>query len=225
MKVLITSGGTKVKIDDVRHIGNMSSGKFGAELAVIFTVLKNQVIYLGAKNSPVKPSESEDFVHIWGTPTIQEHEYEDYFDYLEKSVALVKQEKPNVIISAAAVSDFIVDKVDGKISSDNDEMIIKLKKAQKVLPLLKAASPSSMVVGFKLLVSPSFQEVSKAVQKTLDSGADYVVYNDLTEIKKGNPARLVFNKNMQSKEVLDARELTHYIINEYLTWSNGQCGY
>ena len=33
MKVLITSGGTKVPIDTVRHIGNMSSGTFGAKIA------------------------------------------------------------------------------------------------------------------------------------------------------------------------------------------------
>ncbi len=32
MRVLITSGGTKVPIDSVRHIGNMSSGTFGAKI-------------------------------------------------------------------------------------------------------------------------------------------------------------------------------------------------
>ena len=46
MKILITSGGTKVPIDDVRSITNMSSGKFGAEIAAIFTSQKNKVVYL-----------------------------------------------------------------------------------------------------------------------------------------------------------------------------------
>ncbi len=34
MKILITSGGTKIKTDSVRHIGNMSSGAFGAKIAL-----------------------------------------------------------------------------------------------------------------------------------------------------------------------------------------------
>jgi phosphopantothenoylcysteine synthetase/decarboxylase len=33
MKILLTSGGTKVKIDRVRHIGNMSHGTFGSAIA------------------------------------------------------------------------------------------------------------------------------------------------------------------------------------------------
>ena len=36
MKVLITSGGTREKIDPVRYIGNYSSGKMGAALADVF---------------------------------------------------------------------------------------------------------------------------------------------------------------------------------------------
>lgn len=223
MKVFITSGGTKVPIDDVRFIGNMSSGKFGAEIAAIFTQMKEEVIYLGAKNSIKTP---DDFIDdFWGTPKLIELEYKDYSEYLMKSIELAKDEKPDIIISAAAVSDYIVDKMEGKLSSDQDELVIRLKKATKVLPLLKAASPNSMVVGFKLLVSPAYDQVNKAVEKVLNSGADYVVYNDLTEIKKGNSTRLIFKKDMSFTKVADAKELTHYIINEYSTWPNGQRGY
>lgn len=82
-----------------------------------------------------------------------------------------------------------------------------------------------MVVGFKLLVSPSYDQVSKAVQKVLNSGADYVVYNDLTEIKKGNYERLVFKKDMSFSKVSNAKELTQYITNEYLTRFDRQRGY
>ncbi len=223
MKVLITSGGTKVPIDDVRHISNMSTGKFGAEIAAIFAQMKEEVFYLGAKNSPKTPSDFiEDF---WGTPKLVELEYKDYFEYLAESVDCVKRYWPDIIISAAAVSDYIVAKAEGKLSSDEDELIIRLKKAKKVLPLLKAASPNSMVVGFKLLVSPVYDQVNKAVQKVLNNGADYVVYNDLTEIKKGNSRRLIFKKDMTFTEVKDAQSLVQYIINEYSTWPNGQRGY
>lgn len=220
MKVLITSGGTKVKIDDVRHIGNMSSGKFGAQIANEFFDTLNEVTYLHSKES-VKPS-----YRTWSdSPAFSNQPYEDYFDYLDKSVSLVRSLKPDIIISAAAVSDYVVAKADGKLSSSEEELIIRLKKAKKVLPLFKAASPSSMVVGFKLLVSPAYDEVSKAVQKVLNSGADYVVYNDLTEIKKGNSERLIFKKDMSFSKVSNAKELTQYITNEYLARIDGQRGY
>lgn len=220
MRILITSGGTKVKIDDVRHIGNMSSGKFGAEIANEFFNTLNEVTYLHSKES-VKPS-----YKTWSdSPLFNNQPYEDYFDYLDKSIGIAKLLKPDIIISAAAVSDYTVAKADGKLSSDEDELIIRLKKAKKVLPLLKAASPNSMVVGFKLLVNPAYDQVSKAVQKVLNSGADYVVYNDLTEIKKGNYERLIFKKDMSFSKASSAKELTQYITNEYLTRTNGQCGH
>jgi len=219
MKILITSGGTKVKIDDVRHIGNMSSGRFGAEIAGEFFATLNEVTYLHSKES-VKP-----LYRTWSdSPHFANEQYEDYFEYLSKAVNL-SGKKPDIIISAAAVSDYVIDKANGKISSDGDELIIRLKKAQKVLPLLKSASPNSMIVGFKLLVSPSYDDVSRAVQKVLNSGADYVVYNDLTEIKKGNSSRLVFKKDMSFSKVSDAKQLTQYITNEYLARFDGQRGH
>ena len=51
MKILITSGGTKVKIDQVRHIGNMSKGTFGSKIAEEFYIFKDdQKNYVYAKN-------------------------------------------------------------------------------------------------------------------------------------------------------------------------------
>lgn len=223
MKILITSGGTKVKIDDVRHIGNMSSGRFGAEIAYQFLQEKNDVHFLLSKGSvnPLQFHSTANFLRGEGI----DYQYEDYFDYLDKAPLIAKSIEPDIIISAAAVSDYTVDKTEGKLSSDGDELIIRLKKAQKVLPLLKSASPNSMVVGFKLLVSPAYDQVSKAVQKVLNSGADYVVYNDLTEIKKGNYQRLIFKKDMSFSKVSNAKELTQYITNEYLTRFDRQRGY
>ena len=223
MKVLITSGGTRVKIDDVRHLSNMSTGRFGAEIAYEFAKEPNTVNFLYAKGS-VEPLSFHSTAN-WLKGESINYQYDDYFEYLKGSVELSKSLKPDIIISAAAVSDYIVAKADGKLSSDEDELIIRLKKAKKVLPLLKAASPESMVIGFKLLVSPAYDQVAKAVQKVLNNGADYVVYNDLTEIKSGNSRRLIFKKDMTFTEVKDAQSLVQYITNEYSTWPNGQCGY
>jgi len=61
MKILITSGGTKVKIDDVRHIGNMSTGKFGTEIARECLLAGHDVTLLRAKNSKSLVNKEIDF--------------------------------------------------------------------------------------------------------------------------------------------------------------------
>lgn len=216
-KILITSGGTKVPIDDVRHIGNMSSGRYGAELERAFMQKYYNVTFFHEKGSATSQYSYIDCDNTITHPI--RIEYKDYDDYL-RVLQIANARTPDIIISAAAVSDYVVDKTKGKISSDSDELVIVLKKAQKILPQFKKVSPKSMVVGFKLLVSPAYQDVTKAVQKVLNNGADYVVYNDLTEIKKGNATRLVFNKEMKYREVKDAEELVKYIEDEYFTWSN-----
>ena len=56
--ILVTSGGTKVPIDAVRDITNMSSGNFGSKIATEFMSIGLngelnfpwQVVYLGAKD-------------------------------------------------------------------------------------------------------------------------------------------------------------------------------
>ena len=51
--ILITSGGTKVKIDMVRNITNMSKGTFGSRIAEVFYDRMNDInlYFLGAVNS------------------------------------------------------------------------------------------------------------------------------------------------------------------------------
>jgi phosphopantothenoylcysteine decarboxylase/phosphopantothenate--cysteine ligase len=218
MKVLITSGGTKVPIDDVRFIGNMSSGKFGAALADEFDQRNIDVILWKAKGS-VTPNGLYTACYN-GRIDSAILDYTNYDEYLQV-IDLAKVQKPDIIFSAAAVSDYIVDKTEGKISSSGDDLIITLKKATKVLPKLREACPKAMIVGFKLLVSPTYDEVYYAVQKVLNGGADYVVYNDLTEIREGNTKRLVFKKDMSFHITTDEKQLTQYILDEYSSRLDG----
>ncbi len=208
MKILITSGGTKVPLDDVRHIGNMSTGRYGAEIAESAINSGHEVIFFHEKGS-VKP--------IWQcnllikTPIFVE--YKDYNDYLRIN-EVITEYNPDMIISAAAVSDFITDKVVGKISSTNkDEITFTLKKGPKIISTLKATSPDSTLVGFKLLVNATKAEMFEAVKKLFKSGTDYVIFNDLSKLRRGDTKRLVFSKEtFPSYEVAkDAIELLNLI--------------
>lgn len=209
MKILITSGGTDVPIDDVRKISNMSSGKYGAEIATEFFNKLYDVVYFSSKHAHMP------IIKQWSdTGSFTRYVFKDYHDYLNKLTVECKDElnSYNIIVSAAAVSDYILDKTEGKISSDNDELVIRLKKAPKVLPLLRKASPDALLVGFKLLVSPSLKDALNAVSKVFNNGADLVVYNDLTEIRKGNKERLVFTPDLKFQSAKDAKELVDIIL-------------
>lgn len=207
MKVLITSGGTRVPIDDVRYIGNMSTGRYGAELAEAAYNIGNDVIFFHAKDSvyPRNLFERREFFN---------EVYKDYNEY-SKVISMSKALQPDIIISAAAVSDYIVDKTEGKISSDGDELVIRLKKAQKILPEFKKVCPNALVVGFKLLVSPKAKDIYTAVQKVLDNGADLVIFNDLTRIRQGDNTRYIFDKNLEEDKAKDSYILIDKILEHY----------
>lgn len=206
MKVLITAGGTRVPIDDVRHIGNMSTGHYGSLLVHQFLRLKSKVTFFVDKYSP----HVKDYV---GCDDVTTLEYKDYFDYLNIK-GHIKATTPDVILSTAAVSDYVMDKVDGKICSDNDEMVIRLRRAEKVLPVFKLISPNSLVFGFKLLSSPTEEEKVAAIERQLEY-VDYVVYNDIDQIRKGYTSRYVYDKHMTEYRMISPSELAKFVREEY----------
>lgn len=174
MKILITSGGTKEPIDSIRHISNMSKGKFGAALAKVFYHLGHDVLLFRAEDAKECSLAEEATFRT----------YEDYSSLLQHWVASFK---PDVVIAAAAVGDFVVDRpyIGQKIPSGSD-FYIRLVPAPKVLPLIKKTYPETKLVGFKLLANATEDEFREAAFKVLVSGpCDMVAANDI--INRENP--------------------------------------
>jgi phosphopantothenate--cysteine ligase len=231
MNILITSGGTVVKIDDVRHIGNMSSGTFGSKIATEALKLNHKVLFLHAKNSKtpfyididldnkeinykqqisklnkinsLHKSYNKNYV---GIPF---NDFNSYQETLKMSCGLSEQyfnlnkykrdkyEKDilqaDVILLAAAVSDYGVDKIEGKLRS-KDQMSIELKPLPKIISNVKNWAPHSKLVGFKLLVNSTEEELISAAKKSIVyNGCDLVVANDLRDIKN-NAHRIMLVK-------------------------------
>lgn len=211
MRILITSGGTKVPIDEVRHISNMSSGRYGSELADAFINQSDllekdvEILFFHAKGSK-KPKSYMDVV-----------EFKDYYDYAENAIRLCEECKPDIIISCAAVSDYIpvYGPVEGKISSDKSEMVIHLKKGPKIIKQLRDACPNAFIVGFKLVVNSDWECTCRAVDKVFENGADVVVSNDLHDIKKGDNARVLHVPNENCYLLHDAGSLARTILERY----------
>ena len=181
--LLITAGGTREYIDGVRYIGNLSTGKTGAQMADYFSSHGYNVTWLGARNA-IQPQLKCKKIY--------------YETFKELSYALQEQLQNthfDNIIHAAAISDFYVDSlmVNGQNFPANrttklataDTLNIQLKKNPKLITSLKKWSKNNdiKIMAFKLTNTKDKNKQAKAVAKLFDENAiDYVAHNDLSEI-------------------------------------------
>lgn len=201
MKILVTSGGTKIPIDKVRDITNMSKGTFGAKIAKEFLKLGHEVVFMKAKGSKSPVSIEIDLMRgydvgkfsTWYNDTAKylpryfEYEYATFDQYSEMLKFIIGAEQPDVILLSAAVSDYGVENYfDGKMRS-NDLFTIKLKQLPKLINRVKEWAPNVKLVGFKMLVNSKSYELLDAAKRSVDENhCDMVVANDLQEIKDNN---------------------------------------
>ena len=212
MKILITSGGTKIPIDRVRSITNMSRGTFGSRIADAF--FDEGLAAFRTGNEHGNPVEKITFFMAKGSrkPTLQtlnDETYEDGYrpiEYVEYSTFddyksgiedLLKKETYDIIVVAAAVSDYgVANYYNGKYRSREDDMCIKLVKLPKVLPIMRKLAPNAVICGFKLLVDSTEDELLDAMKKQIsESDVDLVIGNDLRDIKNDDHQLLVISKH------------------------------
>ena len=178
MNVLVTSGGTREPIDGVRVIANSSTGATGAALADAFFAAGFDVTLLRARNS------------VKAEAAVTERFFVTVADLDRACHELLSTKHFDLVVHAAAVSDFVVESVivdgvryptplTGKLSSVS-KLSLDLVPGKKILPELKRYSqnPKLKLVGFKLTDGASETEITAAVAKLLTAGADLVVQND-----------------------------------------------
>ena len=200
LEVIVTSGGTISKLDDVRHIGNFSRGTTGAIIAEKFLQIGATVHYvygIGAKMpfrsalvvDPTKPKEDElarvaqaydEFnqhsgrLHEYGIET-----FEEYFDAIKR---LLTKSSSDVIILAAAVGDYGGVGQEGKINSDDKFLRLELPRNPKVISLVKQWNPKIFQVGFKLLSRSSLDNlIDVAYQHGIKHHSNLTVANTLVD--------------------------------------------
>lgn len=192
MKILITSGGTKIKIDMVRSITNMSKGTFGSKIAEEFLMRnmksseeKLSVTFLHAKGSKL-PFNGDDIYRNKTFNFCKFVEYETFDDYSDRLMEELKTQ-PDIVVLAAAVSDYgVVNYVNGKIRS-KDNMTIELKPLPKLISTVREHCQEAVICGFKLLVNSTQEELLFAGMESLfKNKLDLVIGNDLRDIKADN---------------------------------------
>ena len=219
MKILITSGGTKIPIDRVRSITNMSKGTFGSRIANAFfnEGLKRfrngnehdnsieKITFFMAKGSKLPTLQSiNDETYEDGYRPIEYAEYSTFDDYKNGIEKLLTEETYDIIVVAAAVSDYgVANYYDGKYRSREDDMCIKLVKLPKILPIMRKLAPDAVICGFKLLVDSTDGELITAMEcQVKETGVDIVIGNDLKDIKVDDHRLLVMRKDEFTGELV-----------------------
>jgi len=176
-RILITAGPTIEFIDPVRVITNQSSGKTGVLLAseLISAGAKVTLIYGPGRESPHK-----------GAKVVNIQTLQEMFNAVKKEM----KKKFDIVIMAAAASDYTLEKSSAtKIKSNLDKIVLKLKRAPKIIDEIKKMQRDVFLVGFKAEVRISKENLVKEARKKMrESGADLIIANDVGIKKyKENP--------------------------------------
>ncbi len=202
LKVLVTCGATWTPIDDVRVISNVSSGQMGHLIAKAFSLKKAQVTVI---EGPV--------AHTLDDKKIKVIKYR-YFDELAKVLKQEISKKYDIIVHAAAVSDFKAAKVSNRKMASGKSISLKLIPTPKLIKQIKRLSPNSFLVGFKLESRLNQKDIFKTVRPLFKSSAcDLVVANSIKQGYKGFIVNADGNilKYTESKEAL-AQDLVKLLI-------------
>lgn len=220
---IVTTGGTKEPIDDVRFITNFATGRFGHTIARELTSLGYSVTVLAPREVPILAGgiiDGVNYVNFTNTDSLKQ--------------AIYEQEKPQVIFHAAAVSDYKPKKVDGKIPSDKKSLTIKLEKTPKILAgLREQLGRKAFIVGFKLLSGSSRQQlVDAALMQNRQNHLNLTVANDLQDLHDGmHPVVLVTAEggaiDLKGTREEVAHNLVKFVqkrsqVTWYKTWNEGE---
>ena len=230
-KIIITSGGTSEKIDNVRKITNSSTGKLGMTIANHLLEENDDIMiyYVCSKNSQRPKDSRVKIIEINGT-----------IDLKNTIERLLESEHIDCFIHSMAVSDYITDYIttierikesvnehddideafnnikviEGKkISSYEDSLVIVLKPTPKIISMIKKMSPKTYLVGFKLLDGVTKEELIEVARKLRDkNNCDLVVANDLANIRKGNHIGYIIDKNNKVEEAYGKDDIAKKLV-------------
>lgn len=200
-KIIVTAGGTVEEIDPVRVITNKSSGKMGIYIA-------EQAAKLGADVTLIRGK--TDIEPVGKIKDIKISSVQELSNEINKII-----KKNDIIIHAAAVSDFTINKINKKIKSDK-ELVLKLKKTKKIINDIKKLNKKIKLVGFKAEYNVSKKElIEKANSLLKKSNSDFIIANDVSKNVFGSEDNDVYivNKNKKATNIKgNKREIANKIL-------------
>ena len=203
-KILISSGGTQEKIDDIRVITNKSTGQTAAFIADAFIENGFDVTYLAGENAK--------------RPMLDCHviSYTD-FKSLDQILDQNLLNQHHVFIHTAAVSDYSVVPQTGKINSDAEKIEISMIRNPKIINKIKKMKPDIKLIGFKLTSTLDVEHITSKVGALFNNAhCDVVIHNDWSTIKADHHVFNVYKSNELKNINMSKNDLAQYLITESL---------
>lgn len=166
LKVLVTAGGTREPIDEVRFLGNRSSGRMGVALAQAARSRGADVILVASNLAVPVPAG----VAVVQAPTAAalEEVCREHFPSCD------------LLLMAAAVADFRPgETVQGKVERADAGLALSLEPTEDVLGALSASrTPGQTLIAFAAEHGEDGE--NRAAAKRKRKGADAIVLNDIS---------------------------------------------
>ncbi|WP_258084278.1 bifunctional phosphopantothenoylcysteine decarboxylase/phosphopantothenate--cysteine ligase CoaBC [Thermococcus thermotolerans] len=205
-RVLVTAGATREYIDPIRYITNASSGRMGVAIA-------EEADFRGAEVTLIRTKGS--------VPSFVENQIE--VETVEEMLGAVERElrakKYDIVVLAAAVSDFRVkEKASVKIKSGKT-LTLELGPTPKIIDRVKELQPDVFLVGFKAETGLSEEELIEAARKQIErAGSDLVVANTLKAFgSEENEVILVGRDFVKKLPRMGKRELAGRLLDEVVS--------
>ena len=176
-EVVVTGGGSREKIDEVRYISNFSSGKMASALSLALYLRGANVTYISTMGFSDLPLDIK---------RVEVDSAEDILHETQKSITVVttqKSEPMPYLFMVAAVADFKpTNPKEGKVkkSSVGTHWSIELEQTTDVLATIDKSKIKT--VGFKAEMD-SQEGLKNAVALLEGKGVDAVCYNLLNDAK------------------------------------------
>jgi len=188
-RVLMTAGPTIEHIDPVRVITNLSTGMTGTLLAQLLVSAGAHVTMIYGPGSAEPPR---------GAFVIRVATYSEMASALREQL----QERWDIVIMAAAISDYLPRARKRKMESSDLKIQVTLSRAPKLLYSIRKSQKDALVVGFKAEVDVSESVlISRAKKRMAESGADIMIANDIGTKYRKDPTKnsiIILDRNSAS---------------------------
>lgn len=170
IKVLVTAGPTRERIDPVRYISNHSTGKMGYAIASAAMMRGAEVTLVTGKTSLAPPM---------GVHTV---EIVSAADMAEAVKACAKEQ--DIIIKAAAVADYRPKYISGeKMKKKDGDMSIELERTEDILGFLgEHKKEGQFLCGFSMETENMIENSRRKLEK---KNLDLIVANNLKQTGAG----------------------------------------
>ncbi|RLF82575.1 bifunctional phosphopantothenoylcysteine decarboxylase/phosphopantothenate--cysteine ligase CoaBC [Thermococci archaeon] len=200
-RALVTAGATREYIDPIRFITNKSSGRMGVAIT-------EEAELRGAEVTLIKTRGS---VPSFVEKQIEVETVEEMLEAIERELS---SKKYDIVVLAAAVSDFTPKEKAGKKIKSGQALILELVLTPKIIQKVKEIQPNVFLVGFKAEYGVGEEELIEQARKQIEKAKSDVVIANRGEIAFGSETNEVYWVTKESYEkfpLMSKRELAKKI--------------